>query len=71
MKIRPNLGMLDRALRFLIAIAIVALYITDTINGLTATILLILSAILIGTSIVSFCPLYLPFNINTQSKKTE
>ena len=71
MKLKHNMGMLDRVLRFLIAITIIVLYSTNVINGITAIILLVFAVVFILTSFISFCPLYIPFNINTKSKKSE
>ena len=59
----------DRVIRMLIAVVIAVLYFTNVINGVTAIILLVVAGIFILTSFVSFCPLYLPFGINTSRKK--
>lgn len=67
---KTNMGLFDRAIRIVIAILIGALYFTDVINGLTAVILLVVAATFILTSFVGFCPLYFPFNITTQRKKS-
>ncbi|MHB1177693.1 MAG: YgaP family membrane protein [Daejeonella sp.] len=64
-----NMGNLDRILRFVIAIVIVALYFTNVISGTTAIILLIVSVAFIITSFIGFCPMYSPFGIRTISSK--
>ncbi|MEJ7779256.1 MAG: DUF2892 domain-containing protein [Daejeonella sp.] len=64
-----NMGNLDRILRFVIAIVIVALYFMSVISGTTAIILLIVSVAVIITSFIEFCPLYWPFGIRTISSK--
>jgi hypothetical protein len=66
---KKNMGTTDRVLRILAAITIIILYYTHVIGGTLAIILLAISAIFILTSFVSFCPLYLPFGINTLRKK--
>ncbi len=66
---KKNMGIVDRIVRILIAVVIVALYFTHVINGTVAILLLVLSGIFILTSFVSFCPLYLPFGISTRGKK--
>ena len=66
---KKNMGTVDRIVRILIAVVIVALYFTHVINGTVAILLLVLSGIFILTSFVSFCPLYLPFGISTRGKK--
>jgi hypothetical protein len=67
---KKNMGTVDRVTRILIAIVIVILYFTHAISGTLAIVLLILAGIFVLTSIFSFCPIYLPFGINT-GKKTE
>lgn len=63
------MGTLDKAIRVLVAILIGVLYLQNEINGTTAIVLLVLAGIFIVTSFISFCPLYLPFGINTKSSK--
>ena len=62
------MGIADRLIRVLVAIAIAACYFTHLINGLTAIILLVVAGVFLLTSLVSFCPLYLPFGIKTNKK---
>jgi uncharacterized membrane protein len=66
---KKNMGKLDRILRIIIALAIIALYFTNIINGTIAIIGLILATIFVITSFISVCPLYLPFGIDTREKK--
>ena len=68
---KKNMGFADRAVRILAAVAIAVLYFTHVINGTLAVVLLIIAGIFILTSFMSFCPLYLPFGINTRKKKEE
>jgi Protein of unknown function (DUF2892) len=42
---------------------------SGTISGTTALVLVIFAIIFAITSLVSFCPLYLPFGISTSKKK--
>ena len=65
---KPNMGTVDRVIRFLIAIVLIVLYYQGFINGTVAFILLALAGIFILTSFVNFCPLYLPFGISTRKK---
>lgn len=62
---KKNMGTTDRIVRFVIAAVIIGLYFGGIINGLLATVLLILAAVFILTSFVSFCPLYAPFGLST------
>ena len=64
------MGSADRAIRILVAVAVIALYFGNLISGTTAIILLVLAGIFILTSFMSFCPLYLPFGISTRKKQS-
>lgn len=68
MKLNKNMGTLDRIIRLVIAAIIAVLYFTGNLSGLAAIILGILAIIFVVTSIVSFCPLYLPFGISTRKQ---
>ena len=65
---KKNMGMADKTTRFVLAIIIGVLYYTKVINGTLAIILGVLAGVFILTSFISFCPLYLPFGINTTRK---
>ena len=66
---KANIGIIDRAIRLVIAIVIISLYCGQIISGTLGIVLLVFSAVLILTSLIRFCPLYLPFGINTWNKK--
>jgi hypothetical protein len=66
---KKNMGTIDKVIRILVAVVVVVLYFTHVISGVLAIILLALSAIFVVTSLLSFCPLYLPFGINTGKKE--
>ena len=66
---KKNMGTADRVIRVLIAAIIGVLYYTGVFTGTIGIILLVLSGIFVLTSIISFCPLYAPFGINTCPKK--
>ncbi|NIT58181.1 MAG: DUF2892 domain-containing protein [Aliifodinibius sp.] len=63
---KKNMGTIDRSIRTLLAILVGVLYFMDVITGTTATILGILAIIFLGTSLISTCPLYMPFGITTR-----
>jgi hypothetical protein len=65
---KKNMGNIDKGIRILIAIVIVVLYFTNIISGTLAIVLLALSAIFVLTSIIGFCPLYLPLGIKTDKE---
>lgn len=63
------MGRTDSIIRIIVALAIAVLYFTGQISGTTAIVLGILAAVFLITSLVGFCPLYVPFGISTCSKK--
>ena len=60
------MGSADRVIRVMIAAILITLYFTGTITG---TVGIVLSVIFVLTSLISFCPLYLPFGLSTLRKK--
>nr|WP_315147279.1 DUF2892 domain-containing protein [uncultured Flavobacterium sp.] len=66
---KKNMGSTDKVIRILIALIIGVLYYTGIISGTTAIILGIFAVIFVLTSLISFCPLYLPLGISTCKKK--
>jgi hypothetical protein len=64
-----NMGTADRAIRVLLAIVVVALYVTGTIAGTTAAILGLVAAVFVVTGLMGFCPAYVPFKFSTVTKK--
>ena len=63
---KHNMGTIDRIVR-LIAVAIVAgLYFTGQISGTVAIVLGILAVIFLVTSLIGFCPLYVPLKLTTK-----
>lgn len=63
------MGSTDRVIRVMLAALVVVLYFMQVISGTTAIILLVLAAVFVLTSLVSVCPLYLPFGLSTLRKK--
>ncbi|HDT13969.1 MAG TPA: DUF2892 domain-containing protein [Candidatus Aminicenantes bacterium] len=55
---KKNVGVADRAIRALIAILLGVLIFAGQIVGVTAIILGIVAVVLLLTSIVGYCPLY-------------
>ena len=62
------MGNADRTIRILIAAVIATLFFTNVITGTLGIVLLVLAAVFVLTSLVSFCPLYAPFGLSTCSK---
>lgn len=63
---KKNMGNIDRIVRTLLAILVGILYYTNIISGTTAVILGILAIVFLLTSLLSSCPLYMPFGISTR-----
>lgn len=63
------MGSADRIIRVMIAAVFVTLYFTGIIGGTLGIVLIALSVIFVLTSLVSFCPVYLPFGLSTLRKK--
>ena len=66
---KKNMGSVDKVIRFSVAGVILFMYFNQMISGVAAIILMVLAAIFILTSFVSFCPLYFPFGISTIEKR--
>lgn len=66
---KANMGGIDKLIRIIIAAIIGYLYYMGTISGNLGLGLLIIAAIFLLTSALSFCPLYSFFGINTCKKK--
>lgn len=62
---KRNMGNTDRIVRVIIAILIAALYFTGTLTGTLGTVLLVVAAVFVATSVMSFCPLYTIFGLST------
>jgi hypothetical protein len=61
-----NMETADRVARVILTIVVILLYQAGSITGIAAIILGIIAAIFIITSIVGFCPLYVPLKISTR-----
>jgi hypothetical protein len=65
---KQNMGSLDRIIRVVLAILFAVLYFSGTVTGVLGIILLILGGVFLVTSLISFCPLYLPFKFSTRKE---
>jgi len=66
---KANMGKADRIIRMLIAAGLVVLYTSEIVSGSFGFILLVIAFVMLLTSVVSFCPLYVPLGLNTCSTK--
>ena len=65
---KKNMGSIDRILRTVLAVVVIVLYFTNQITGTAAIILGVLAVVFLLTSLVGFCPLYVPLGISTLKK---
>jgi len=65
---KKNMGSMDKGLRIFLAVIIAILYFTNQITGVAAIVLGIFALVFLLTSLISFCPLYVPFKLSTLKK---
>jgi Protein of unknown function (DUF2892) len=68
---KPNMGKIDRIIRVLLAAVFAYLYFSGTVTGVLGIVLVILGAVFVLTSLVSFCPLYTLVGLNTCPAKKQ
>ena len=68
---KKNMGSADKAIRIVLAVVMAALYFTGTVGGTLGIALVVLAVVFVATSFISFCPLYMPFGINTGGKASD
>lgn len=68
---KKNMGTIDRVIRVLIALIVMVMYFSQLITGTIAIITLVFAVVFLITSLISFCPLYVPFKISTCKVKKE
>jgi hypothetical protein len=66
---KKNIGTTDKIVRYLIAAIICILYLTNVITGTLSIVLLVVAAVLILTSLFSFCGIYAIFGFSTDKPK--
>ncbi|MGA2362911.1 MAG: DUF2892 domain-containing protein [Candidatus Aminicenantales bacterium] len=65
---KTNMGGLDRILCLILVIVVGVLFFTKQITGTAAIILGVLAVVFVLTSLVGFCPIYVPLGISTKKK---
>ena len=63
---KPNMGTADKVIRLIVVAIIVVLYFTGQITGTAAIILGIIAVAFLVTSLIGWCPSYVPFGISTR-----
>jgi len=63
-----NMGTVDRIIRLVAVLAVVAAYGLGMIGGTLALVLGAAAAVLLLTSLIGTCPAYMPFGLSTLSR---
>jgi hypothetical protein len=66
---KKNMGTIDKVIRILVAVVVAVLYFTHIITGTLGIVLLVLAGVFVLTSLISVCPLYMPFGLSTTKKE--
>jgi uncharacterized membrane protein YtjA (UPF0391 family) len=66
---KKNMGTTDRIIRTIIAVIAAYLYFGGIVTGTLGIVLVVVAAVFLLTSLVSFCPLYSIVGLNTCSVK--
>ena len=62
---KKKMGTVDRAIRTVLAIVFVALIVMGKVSGVLAIVLGIIAAAFLVTSLMGWCPAYLPLKFST------
>lgn len=62
---KKNMGTTDRLIRTIIALIALYLYFGGIVTGTLGIVLIVVAAVFLLTSLVSFCPLYSVVGLNT------
>ena len=68
---KKNMGNTDRIIRLIIAGVLALLWFQNIITGTLGIVALVVAAVFVLTSLVSFCPLYTLFGINSCATKAK
>lgn len=63
---KQNMGTTDRIIRLSIVAIIAILYFAGQLSGTVAIVLGVVAAAFLVTSLIGWCPSYLPFGISTR-----
>ncbi|MDR3652037.1 MAG: DUF2892 domain-containing protein [Paludibacter sp.] len=65
---KKNMGSTDKIIRLVIAVVLIVLYYKEVLVGTLGIIALVVALVFTLTSLISFCPLYTLFGMNTGKK---
>jgi hypothetical protein len=66
---KKNMGSTDRIIRFIVAAVIAVLYFLGIIEGTLGIVLIVIAAVFVLTSFISFCPLYTLLGLSSRKKE--
>ena len=67
---KQNVGTIDRIVRGIAGIALIASYALEMVAGTAGIVMLVVGIVLLGTVITGWCPPYILMGINTRSDKS-
>ena len=62
---QKNVGSIDRAIRALVGIALLAVYFLGSVQGTLGIVALVVGTVMLGTAAIGWCPPYSLLGINT------
>jgi hypothetical protein len=65
---KQNMGTADKIIRLIVVAIIAVLYFAGQITGTAAIVLGIIAVAFLVTSLIGWCPTYVPFGISTKKK---
>ena len=65
---KANVGTIDRGIRLLVGIALIALWPMGMLQGTPAIIALVVGVVMLATALLRWCPPYGLFGINTGAR---
>jgi len=66
---KQNMGVTDKIIRLIVVAVIAVLYFTGQITGTAAIVLGIIAVAFLVTSLIGWCPSYVPFGISTKKEE--
>jgi hypothetical protein len=67
---KQNVGTIDRIVRGIAGIALIASYALEMVAGTAGIVMLVIGIVLLGTVITGWCPPYLLMGINTKGTES-
>lgn len=64
-----NVGGIDRAVRVIVSLALLAIAFFHIVNGVPAILAYVFGVIAMATAVLGYCPAWVPLGINTSSPK--